>query len=310
MIYGNYRFICEFENEAELPPYKGSTFRGVFGHALKRVACALKRQECTDCILRERCLYVQVFEVTLLNDQSARNSSNPHPFVLEPPIETSTHFKRGDTFECGLVLFGEVNRMLPYFVFGFEQMGEIGVGRRLSGERGKFRIQTVTSAGKQIYSPTDGEVTELNSSIEIHPPILPDDHDSDLRVKIQIETPLRFKMEGRLSDGLAFDALTRIMLRRISSLFEAFDGCEPTLNYRELVQRSQSIGTEASDLKWFDWERYSNRQERGMNLGGLMGSVTYRGRLGEFMPLLEFCEKVHIGKQTSFGLGRIRVALL
>ncbi len=54
MLYGNYRFHCRFDAAAELPPYKGSTFRGVFGHALKRVVCALKRQECPACILRER----------------------------------------------------------------------------------------------------------------------------------------------------------------------------------------------------------------------------------------------------------------
>jgi hypothetical protein len=35
MQYGKYQFSCFFETEAELPPYKGSTFRGVFGIALK-----------------------------------------------------------------------------------------------------------------------------------------------------------------------------------------------------------------------------------------------------------------------------------
>lgn len=49
MLYGNYRFKCRFESEAHLPEYKGSTFRGVFGRALKDVVCALKRQECPGC---------------------------------------------------------------------------------------------------------------------------------------------------------------------------------------------------------------------------------------------------------------------
>ena len=31
MIYGQYRFCCRFKDEAMLPEYKGSTFRGVFG---------------------------------------------------------------------------------------------------------------------------------------------------------------------------------------------------------------------------------------------------------------------------------------
>ena len=45
-----------------------------------------------------------------------------------------------------------------------------------------------------------------------------------------------------------------------------------------------------------------------MNLGGLTGAVTYKGPLDEFLPLIEFSEMVHIGKQTSFGLGKILAA--
>jgi len=44
-----------------------------------------------------------------------------------------------------------------------------------------------------------------------------------------------------------------------------------------------------------------------MFMGGMMGSVTYEGKLNEYLPLLDFCEKVHLGKNTSFGLGKIKV---
>ena len=44
-----------------------------------------------------------------------------------------------------------------------------------------------------------------------------------------------------------------------------------------------------------------------MTFGGLVGSVTYKGELAEFMPLLDFCSHVHIGKQTAFGLGKFKV---
>ena len=44
-----------------------------------------------------------------------------------------------------------------------------------------------------------------------------------------------------------------------------------------------------------------------MRIGGLVGAVTYVGELGEYLPILRFCENTHIGKQTAFGLGRIRI---
>ncbi|HAY23158.1 MAG TPA: CRISPR-associated protein Cas6, partial [Desulfobacterales bacterium] len=33
----------------------------------------------------------------------------------------------------------------------------------------------------------------------------------------------------------------------------------------------------------------------------------YRGDLAEYMPLLKYAEKVHLGKATTFGLGKVRV---
>ena len=35
VVFGRYHFSCVFEDNAALPEYKGSTFRGVLGHALK-----------------------------------------------------------------------------------------------------------------------------------------------------------------------------------------------------------------------------------------------------------------------------------
>jgi CRISPR/Cas system endoribonuclease Cas6 (RAMP superfamily) len=58
-------------------------------------------------------------------------------------------------------------------------------------------------------------------------------------------------------------------------------------------------------LRWFDWERYSNRQNTRMFMGGMIGSITYEGDLGKYLPLLDFASKVHIGKQTTFGMGKM-----
>jgi hypothetical protein len=307
MLFGNYRFNCRFEGDAELPAFKGSTFRGVFGIALKRVVCALKRQDCPDCILRERCLYTRVFETALAQGgrDAGRNSVIPHPFVIEPPPETTTRYGKGDAFECGLILFGEFNHMLPYFVYAFEQMGSIGVGRRINGSRGGFRLLEVKSDGQAIYSNSDGKLKTADAAQPIPAPLPREGSGGKRRVNIRLETPLRFKQGNRLSDGLPFEALVRNMLRRASSLMETYGEGEPPLDYRGMVARAGAIVVEKSDLRWTDWERFSNRQDRAMSLGGLTGAVTYKGPMDEFLPLIEFSEKVHIGKQTSFGLGKM-----
>jgi CRISPR/Cas system endoribonuclease Cas6 (RAMP superfamily) len=118
---------------------------------------------------------------------------------------------------------------------------------------------------------------------------------------------LRLKYLNELESGLPFHVLIRAALRRISSLFTAYGDGEPDLDYRGIVRRAQEITIEKSALHWFDWRRWSNRQDQGMLMGGLMGSITYAGALTEFMPLLLLCETLHLGKQTAFGLGKIKI---
>jgi hypothetical protein len=47
-----------------------------------------------------------------------------------------------------------------------------------------------------------------------------------------------------------------------------------------------------------------------MFMGGLLGDITYCGDLTEFIPLIEACSKVHIGKNTVFGLGGFDFSIL
>ncbi|MBW1700025.1 MAG: CRISPR system precrRNA processing endoribonuclease RAMP protein Cas6 [Deltaproteobacteria bacterium] len=327
MLYGNYRFICRFETEACLPRYKGSAFRGLFGRALKKTVCALKRQQCPDCILRERCFYVRVFETELLSETgtNARVSAAPHPFVIEPSAESKTHYDQGEKLHCSLLLFGECNRNLPYFVYAFEQMGLVGMGKRADGRLGRFAIEAVLCGDEIIYSENDKvlKATDFTKELSLAGAVLPhctvpvnkkgncftadpsSEDQASQRIRVSLETPLRFKANGRLRDSLPFDMLVRLMLRRVSSLMSAYGGGEPPLDYSGMVRRAGAVRTVESRLRWFDWRRYSSRQEKSMQLGGLLGDVTYQGELGEFLPLLEFCSHVHIGKQTSFGLGKI-----
>ena len=65
--------------------------------------------------------------------------------------------------------------------------------------------------------------------------------------------------------------------------------------------------TVEQELRWYDWERYSNRQEVRMRLGGFIGRVTYRGDLGEFLPYLLLGMYTHVGKGATFGLGGYRI---
>ncbi|MCP4106541.1 MAG: CRISPR system precrRNA processing endoribonuclease RAMP protein Cas6 [Desulfobacteraceae bacterium] len=311
MIYGKYSFFCRFESEAILPYYKGSTFRGVFGHALKKVVCALNNENCSQCDLKENCIYALAFETRLIvkPPENSIVTSPPPPFVIEPPLSTELYFPRGSGFDFNLILFGRINRNYPYFIYALEQMGKIGIGKKINDKRGRFKLKQVMSGNLELYSDSDSILNEFDGFESLNLDDSEKYPKNDFHLKLDIDTPLRFKSRQKLSTDLPFHVLLKAMMRRASFLLSCYGQGNPARDYRELAEKAEQVQIVDNSLKWFDWRRYSQRQESGMNLGGLVGSVTYKGKIGEFMPFVNFCSKAHMGKQTTFGLGKIRTEL-
>lgn len=308
MLYGNYQFVCRFQDEAHLPPFKGSTVRGLLGHALKRTVCVLKRQACADCLLRNDCLYARMFGLPPPTEKAAVNASaEPHPFVLEPPLEEKTVYQPGETITIGLILFGEINRRLPYFIYAFDEMGQIGMGKKVDRRRGRFTLEKVCWDGKVIYKPPEGNIRMPNPlpSLTLEA-TSPSDVCSDT-LEVHLLTPLRFKRNGHLDNALPFDQLIRLSLRRVSGLLGTFNGGEPSLDYQGMIERASTVQIVSADLAWKELERYSARQKKRIPLGGLSGSVAYAGDFREYLPLMNFAVRAHLGKNTTFGLGKIQM---
>jgi CRISPR/Cas system endoribonuclease Cas6 (RAMP superfamily) len=79
------------------------------------------------------------------------------------------------------------------------------------------------------------------------------------------------------------------------------------LDFKGLIEKSKEITVQKENLTWFDWERYSNRQETKMKMGGFIGSITFQGNFQTFLPFVLLGEYVHVGKGTSFGLGKYEI---
>jgi hypothetical protein len=99
-----YRLVIRPKEFLLLPEYKGSAFRGGFGHALRRVVCPFDDGQCyRGCIQPGRCAYSYVFETPLPEEIATifapiRGALDaPHPFVLEPPEEEKQHYSQTST---------------------------------------------------------------------------------------------------------------------------------------------------------------------------------------------------------------------
>jgi len=309
MQLASYQFRCRFNSKAVLPAFKGSTLRGGLGHALKRIACALRQQECQNCLLQQTCAYSFLFErkenltPSSITDK-VRRVARPHPYILVPPEENTRAYEKEAPFSFGVSFFGPAIQFLPHLVFAVQEMGKTGLGKQAQDGSGQLHLETVSQNGRTIY---DGRALDTSIAPD-ELPVAAAPSGRIKRITLTCYTPLRLKQDNELQDKLPFQILIRAALRRISALESAYGNGEPALDYKGLVARAAGVAMTKSSCRWTEIERYSNRQKRAMLMGGITGSITYDGdNLAEFVPLLRYCEVVHLGKETSFGLGRISI---
>ena len=290
------------EDNLSLPAYKGSTFRGAFGIAFKKVCCIQRQVTCDTCILKEKCAYSFIFESS--PQKNAENLSNldeiPRPFVIEPPLTTKKEFFPGDELEFSFILFGKAIEYLPYMIYAFSQLGKIGIGKN----RGKFKLKQITDEnGAIVYDGATETINKTDTTI-----LLDFIRFAGINtLHLSFITPTRIKYEGHYIDKPEFHIIMRTLLRRISSLMYFYCGKQLELDYKNLISLSRNSIIKKSNLNWVDWERYSSRQDIRMKLGGFVGDVVYEGDFKPFLPLLTLGEYTHIGKNCTFGLGKYKI---
>ncbi|MCM8766414.1 MAG: CRISPR system precrRNA processing endoribonuclease RAMP protein Cas6 [Candidatus Omnitrophica bacterium] len=298
------KFVLKACQTLKLPPYKGSCLRGGFGITFRRICCVNKvLKECHDCSLKEKCAYAYIFETSppAHSQKLKKISEIPRPFVIEPPLDKKIVYKEGEEIEFTLILVGRASEYLPYFVFTFQELGNIGLGKG----RGKFYLSEVYgSSGEKIYAAESG-ILENSSFLDIAK-LFTENFPSNI-LKINFLTPSRIKFRGDLVTKPEFHLLIRALFHRISALAYFHCGFELKLDYNFLILQAEKIKIKKENLEWFDWERYSSRQDTRMKLGGFIGEVTYAGDFKPFLPLLVLGQFTHIGKNCTFGLGKYEI---
>lgn len=317
-----------------LPAYKGATLRGGFGHAFRRVVCAVKNKDCQDCLLRQKCIYSYVFETPPPQDTSIMRKyrSAPHPFLIEPPPDRRRGYKTGDEMIFRFILIGRAVDYLPYFVYAFDELGKMGIGKG----KARYDLKTVTSlepifgdrnpadkhAWKSWIVYTSETKTLDTSGMAILPLELGDlsrgwmtegrakgEAGSLRTLKISFVTPTRILYNGHLTIDLEFHIFIRNLLRRLALLSYFHCNGDPLgWNFKGIIEKARDIRVREKRLRWFDWERYSGRQDARLKMGGFEGDIVFEGHIDPFMQIVKAGEIVHVGKGTAFGLGKYKIA--
>jgi hypothetical protein len=341
--FAKYRLVIRPRDLLILPAYKGSAFRGGFGHALRRVVCPFEDGRCyRRCSQPGRCVYSYVFETPLAEEIATvfaplRGALDaPHPFVLEPPEEEQQRYSAHDRLAFHLALIGRAMEYLPYFLFTFDELGRIGLGKG----KGRFQLESVfgidTAGDVVVFKGSERRFVGRGVPLTLEDVTrrIPGKVDE---VEVEFLTPARLKYGHKLTSQLEFHILFRALLLRLSLLVLCHGGggmlplpsggtvsalavaqyfyrdrridAASQRSIHEAIEGAKDIAIERSALYWRDWERYSARQDARMRLGGVMGTIRYVGALTGFLPYLSWGEYLHVGKNTSFGLGKMRLRL-
>lgn len=298
-----YRLTFRAADDLRLPAYTGSAWRGAFGRALRRLVCVTREPTCPPCLLYRSCIYPYVFETPPDPGvgKLTRYTAAPHPYVLVPD-EHNGAITAGATLTLDVTLFGHGNRQLPYVIHALNQAGQGGIGQ----DRGALELLRVAQADGANWHPIcapGGDFAPLPAVAPVAPPM-------PARLTLRLLTPLRLTHEERLvsQDRLRFHLLFSSLLRRIS-LLTAFHTDDPLeTDFAGLTQAARAVELAGARLRWHDWTRYSSRQDKLVQMGGLVGEIELNGAgLEPFWPYLWLGQWTHTGKGAVMGLGRYRI---
>ncbi|MEJ5365819.1 MAG: CRISPR system precrRNA processing endoribonuclease RAMP protein Cas6 [Desulfosoma sp.] len=290
----------------QLPHYRGSSLRGVFGLALKKALCLLPRNDCQECGLRSKCVYMYLFntEPDHCFVKAGRYRDAPHPFNFQLQVGGEELLERGQIFSFRVTLTGRAIRWLPSFIHAFQIMGRLGVGKG----RGRFDlIGIVVLDGRgdpvqTLYPDLDAKEAPMVLGVQ-EALAIGAEYRGGRQLRLRLLSPLRIQSNGSLCRELSFAVLFRTTLRRLENLLHFHCEGPAFVDWGPWKERIEQVMTVWSSLHWHDWERYSKRQDRRMKLGGLVGEICFRGPLEDFVPALLLGSWLGVGKNTTFGLG-------
>ncbi len=293
-----FRFNFKTDGVVRLPRYPGSAWRGALGHALKKTVCVVRNTPCNACLLKTVCIYTYLFETQppLNSEKMRKYNAAPHPFVLQfPTIDTDDEID----YRLDVVLFGHGQRYLPYIVHALLKAGQDGIG----GQRQVFNLLKIDEINMKGSLTTIYQAGELAAQALAENPTTPE---MPKQLEIIFHTPVRIKQDGKnvTPREFTFAAFFNTLLRRISMISYFHTDTPLEIDFAAITQTAKSVDWQTKQLEWYDWTRYSSRQETEMNMGGVIGRVSLAMQgLEEFWPYLWLGQWMHVGKGTSMGMG-------
>lgn len=292
MKYIRLSYHLSFERKVPWSRPPEFVFRSVLGMHLHNICCVYKDERvCAKCPVHSTCVYAWFFESHITKDLPFIEGRDraPHPFVIEytPSIADSS---KG---VLTMVFIGKGRNFIPYVTEAIERAGKKGITRG----RIPFMVTFIEHDGTEF-------IFEFNQLEEQSRSWSPQNYEEEkTSILIDFLSPCRIKKDGRFLSDITAENLILACARRMKMLHALYGETE---SFEIPIQFPTSI---QFDQRWKNPVYHSSRQDVTMKMGGVVGKLLVIGPISSTCyALLDAGSIFHVGKNVSFGLGRIKLS--
>ena len=130
------------------------------------------------------------------------------------------------------------------------------------------------------------------------------------QIIISLKTPLRIRCSGALIETVDFPTIIRNITNRMEAIVKRYGGWVDEMEIKQVQILASEVAVIQNQLKMKNIKRYSNRLGEKKDFSGLVGDIQFEGNLTPFVPWLFAAQILHMGRNTTFGMGKIDVEFI
>ena len=296
--YVKLHFPCRVTEECLMPVNKASALRGGMGEMLLSEHCIYPAdRQCADCSFETECLVRRIMYSKFDIRPEFVTTGESIGYVISCE-DYRTSFEEGDTFSFSVTLFGKTIVNFTPVLFAFYALGQAGLGKEKAG----FTIERVTNTTGELLVEGDNIYKE-NYKVHLLGDYVAYRMRKETGNRLHFHTPLAIRLKGVELDEFDAEAIVNAAARRLYML-DCFEGIEAD---KIVIPRDELPHILMQKIIPTKVRRYSSTHGGGMYLSGIRGEVVFDGMNDEVRRLMLAAEVMHVGRNTSFGFGRVTV---
>ena len=296
--YVKLHFRCRVTENCQMPVNKTSALRGGMGDVLLSAHCIYPGDKrCSGCSFETECLVRRIMysKYDIRPGFVTTGESIGYVICCE---NYRTAFKEGDTLDFTMTLFGKTIVYFTTILLAFYQLGQVGIGREKAG----FMIERVTNTtGETLVEGNN--VFKEKYKVHLLGDYIAYRMEKETGNRLHFHTPLSIRQKGVELTGFDAEALVNAAARRLY-MFDCFEGIEAE---KIMIPRNELPQILMQKVIPTKVRRYSSTHGEGIYLSGIRGDVEFDGLRDEVRRLMLATEVMHVGRNTSFGFGRVTV---